>query len=258
MSADSSPMPTSDLQRRCLYCDGVIEAWRPFHIRTADLSDFLRRLDVVGSNLERYGCPRCRSTDRERHLRLYFSRLDLSACVRGRAVLHVCPERHFGPFVQAHGPRVYVAGGLEVASPVALRLDLQHLPFAEGTFDLVIGNHVLEHVADVSQALAEVRRVLVPGGRFICQTPFAARLTRTLDDPHWQGDDDRCYFFGQSDHVRLFGADLVTMLHDAGFEGGLRSHAALLPDVEPEAVGVNEHEPFFDFVRPLAPEGSPR
>ena len=34
-----------------------------------------------------------------------------------------------------------------------------------------------------------------------------------------------------------------------GFVGSLRPHDELLSDIDPEEVGVNEFEPFFDFVR---------
>ena len=48
--------------------------------------------------------------------------------------------------------------------------DIQDLPFADDSFDVVIANHMLYHVPDRSQALAEVRRVLVENGRFYAAT----------------------------------------------------------------------------------------
>jgi SAM-dependent methyltransferase len=47
--------------------------------------------------------------------------------------------------------------------------DAQQLPLSDASLDLVIANHVLYHVPDRAQALAEIRRVLVPGGR-LCAT----------------------------------------------------------------------------------------
>jgi len=44
--------------------------------------------------------------------------------------------------------------------------DAQELPFDTGAFDAVIANHMLYHAPDVAKALAEIRRVLKPGGRF--------------------------------------------------------------------------------------------
>lgn len=48
--------------------------------------------------------------------------------------------------------------------------DMQKLPFADDSFDMVIANHMLYHVPDLAQALREARRVLRPHGRFIAAT----------------------------------------------------------------------------------------
>ena len=48
---------------------------------------------------------------------------------------------------------------------------LEHLPFSNGSFDLVTANMVVEHLRTPEAVLAEVSRVLRPGGRFIFHTP---------------------------------------------------------------------------------------
>lgn len=48
--------------------------------------------------------------------------------------------------------------------------DAQALPFADAGFDAVIANHMLYHVPDRPKALAEIRRVLRPSGRFYAAT----------------------------------------------------------------------------------------
>ena len=52
-------------------------------------------------------------------------------------------------------------------SPRFLQADVNSLPFAESTFDVVLVAHVLEHMADPKRALAELHRVLRPGGVLI-------------------------------------------------------------------------------------------
>jgi SAM-dependent methyltransferase len=52
-----------------------------------------------------------------------------------------------------------------------VRSDVGSLPFRSGSFDLVTANMVMEHVADPKGVLAEVRRVLAPGGAFLIHTP---------------------------------------------------------------------------------------
>lgn len=60
------------------------------------------------------------------------------------------------------------------------------LPFADGTFDLVVCTETLEHVRDVQLLLSEVRRVLEPRARLAVTTPAHRRLIRTPDplSPH--------------------------------------------------------------------------
>jgi SAM-dependent methyltransferase len=48
--------------------------------------------------------------------------------------------------------------------------DAQTLPYPDGSFDAVVANHMLYHVADKWRALSEIYRVLVPGGRLYAAT----------------------------------------------------------------------------------------
>ena len=220
---------------------------------TADLSPFLIRAGIVGSTLDRFACPHCACTDRERHLRLFLERLRLLDPIKAGSVLHMAPERRLATYIESHGFSVYVKGDLSPSHESVRPIDLQRIPFPDATFDLLIANHVLEHVDDVAAAAQEMRRVLKPGGRAICQTPFASRLSRTIEDPLHQSPDDRLFFYGQEDHVRLFGTDIARILEDAGFTGRFVPHADILPDVDAETFGINQDEPFFDFVK-----GEPR
>lgn len=59
----------------------------------------------------------------------------------------------------------------EKRSPRIVRGSIERLPFAEGAFDAVLLNEVLEHVPDDRQGLREIARVLTPGGVLICFSP---------------------------------------------------------------------------------------
>ena len=54
------------------------------------------------------------------------------------------------------------------------------LPFDDDAFDVVVAGEVLEHLADPAAAVANVRRVLRPGGRFVGSVPNAFRLKSRL------------------------------------------------------------------------------
>jgi len=236
-------------KRYCVLCRTEVKAWLAFRGGSAGRPPFVARVDAIGSNVDRFGCPNCGSNDRERHLHLYFDRLGLWSAVRDAKVLHIAPETQLAKAISAGGPSLYVKGDLFPTGPSVRKIDLENIGLDGGLFDFVICNHVLEHVSSPKAALSEVRRVLKPGGRFVCQTPYAARLGRTFEEPLLQAPSDRLFLYGQEDHVRLFGLDIEGLIIDAGFRGRLAPHFELLPDVDPEYAGVNEKEPFFDFVR---------
>lgn len=50
------------------------------------------------------------------------------------------------------------------------QVDIQNIPYPDASFDVVIANMMLYHVPDLHKGLAEVRRVLKPGGFFYCAT----------------------------------------------------------------------------------------
>jgi hypothetical protein len=235
-------------QRHCVFCNQSVAGWLPFKFTEDDFSSFLLKVGITGSNLRRFYCPHCRSKDRERHLKLFFDCLQIWNCFKG-AVLHMAPEGKLGAAILKHGPSGYIKGDLQPQKPSVERIDIEAIQYPDASFDVVIANHVLEHVKHPDAALSEVRRVLRSGGRFICQTPFARRLSKTLEDPLLQSEDDRIFFYAQHNHLRLFGIDIEQIIRQAGFVGSLRPHDTLLPDVDPEELGVNEFEPFFDFVR---------
>ena len=66
----------------------------------------------------------------------------------------------------------------------------RRLPFADGSFDAVVACLVFEHIDDVDEAIAEVARVLAPGGRFcfflnhpLLQTPGSGWIDDQVLDP---------------------------------------------------------------------------
>jgi SAM-dependent methyltransferase len=54
---------------------------------------------------------------------------------------------------------------------VAAKADLERLPFADGSFDVVLSSHVAEHLVRPEAVFGELARVLRPGGRLVLLTP---------------------------------------------------------------------------------------
>jgi SAM-dependent methyltransferase len=181
----------------------------------------LRELDVVGGQ-HRPGrtCPVCRSDSRTRLAWLYAKRVANLLAARVR-LLHVAPEIGLYTHLAASANVDYEPGDLEPElypwAPRIRRLDLTSLPYPDADFDVVIANHVLEHVADESRALAEIRRVLRPGGWAMLAVPIAHKLDHTREDPSVVAPESRERLFGQSDHLRLYGRDYAQRVARAGF-----------------------------------------
>jgi len=233
--------------RRCVVCEHRVWRFMPYRRGMRDVPPLMPALGMVGSDIEQFECPRCGAHDRERHLLLYMKASGVFANLPGASVLHFAPEKRLSPIIAAQGPARHVRCDLYPESPDIQRVDMQAMPFDADGFDLVLANHVLEHVSSPDDALAEVRRVLKPGGYAILQTPYAARLECTWEDPGIATPQARLQAYGQEDHVRLFGRDIFDRFARSGLVDCVGTHATLLPGCDPRAHGVNPLEPFFLF-----------
>jgi SAM-dependent methyltransferase len=108
----------------------------------------------------------------------------------------------------------YLSADLD--SPHAMaHMDITALDCEAESFDTVYCSHVLEHVPDDRKAMAEIHRVLRPGGWALVQVPLSTDVTRedlSITDPR-----ERLRLYGQRDHVRFYGLDIVERLEAAGF-----------------------------------------
>ena len=92
------------------------------------------------------------------------------------------------------------------------------IQFNDNSFDVLICNHVLEHVNDDKKVLTEFYRVLKPGGWGIFQVPIDTNNQNTEEDPNIIDPKERERLYWQADHVRLFGLDYGKRLEKAGFK----------------------------------------
>lgn len=235
--------------RECCLCGKRAARFLPYRGGWDAAAPVLRLLNVIGSDLDNYQCPWCGCNDRERHLWLYLSRAQALPDLAGMDILHFAPEAHIARFIRSKSARSYQQADLFPVHEGTLRVDLQAMPFQDGSFDLVIANHVLEHVADENRALNEIRRVLRPGAWAILQTPYSPVLEGTLSDAGVVTPEARLHLFGQEDHVRFFGRDFVERICRAGFRSRVLQHDQALPDLDVVRFGVNPREPLLLFER---------
>jgi SAM-dependent methyltransferase/uncharacterized protein YbaR (Trm112 family) len=70
----------------------------------------------------------------------------------------------------------FVESDVSFGPRTTIILDAHDIPFANGTFDAVVAQAVLEHVADPYRCVAEIHRVLKPGGLVYAETPFMQQV----------------------------------------------------------------------------------
>jgi SAM-dependent methyltransferase len=222
----------------CPYCKSNLRKLYEFGFDFA----VLREKQVIGGG--RRGdclCPVCESTDRERLLLLYLEN-NTTLFERPTKLLHVAPEPQLRKVIERHPNIEYVTGDLN-RPDVTTRIDITNIRFPDDTFDAVICNHVLEHVHDDRRAMTELKRVLKPGGWAVLQVPISYVLTSTYEDRSISTEAERERAFGQFDHVRIYAADYLDRLAEAGFAvepfdwtansqafGGLANRFALLKE----------------------------
>lgn len=182
-------------------------------------------------------CPNCLSLERHRLIWLYL-RERTNFFKAPLDVLHIAPEACFiKRFETLHGDRYITA---DIESPLAkVKMDIHEIPFSENTFDVVLCNHVLEHVRDDIQAMREIHRVLRPGGFSILQVPFFNPIPEvTQEDASITDPRAREKMFGQDDHVRKYGHDYPQRLERAGLKAVKEDFVNQLPEGSREKFGL--------------------
>jgi SAM-dependent methyltransferase len=135
------------------------------------------------------------------------------------AVLQALPQLAASDFTPGAAPGAVVHG--------IRNEDLAHLTYPDAAFDLVLTSETLEHVPDLGAALAEIRRVLFPGGHHICTVPVLPTVATTFARAALGPDGSivalatpLCHPGGDAGYPVFteFGTDCVELFRRAGFE----------------------------------------
>jgi SAM-dependent methyltransferase len=134
-----------------------------------------------------------------------------------KKVLHFAPEQAFYKLFRNQKNLDYTT--TDLFSPLAdVKADICDLPFADNQYDVILCNHVLEHIPDDTKAMQELYRVLKPGGMAILQIPQDLSRATTFSDDSITDQKERAAIFGQYDHVRIYGLDYFDKLRSIGFK----------------------------------------
>jgi len=198
----------------CPFCKGYFKNFNSFGL------DFpvLKEKYVVGGGYRlNTACPNCSSSDRERLVYLYLKK-KTDILKKKIKLLHIAPEKHLSKIFISSDNIKYIQGDKYNYSENTLKLDIAHIPFPDNEFDVIICNHVLEHVQNDRLAMSELFRVLKHNGWAILQVPVSLTLQKTYEDPNIISPKQREKAFGQSDHVRIYSKkNYINRLENTGF-----------------------------------------
>jgi len=161
-------------------------------------------------------CPRCNSKARHRRDWLFLQEKTnlFSTPIR---LLHVSPKYALSRRLTKLPAIDFVGVDLEGRPHAPHKVDITEIPFESASFDAIICIHVLEHVEDDRKAIAELYRVLRPGGWALISVPIDFSR-KTYEDPTIVAPEDRKKHFGEEQHVRWYGFDFIDRLQSEGFE----------------------------------------
>ena len=189
-------------------------------------------------------CPRCKSKDRERLIYLYLMKRKEELFSYQLKLLHVAPEENLSHYFRSNSNIDYTSADLN-PSFEDVKMDITKIDKRNNTYDIVICNHVLEHVPDDTKAMKEIYRILKQGGFAILQVPISETLEYTVEDFSITTSEEREIVFGQHDHVRIYGKDYVSRLTQSGFNIEIISCKSLFNSDEINRYSLLENETIF-------------
>lgn len=183
-------------------------------------------------------CPVCKSLPRHRILACWFERH--LGYLRKANILFFAPGRSEMIWLKRNKVSCVTA---DLCAKADIQLDIQKTDLSDESYDLIVCNHVLEHVDDFRKALKEMYRILRPGGSFICSFPMDPKVELLDEDPSVQTEEERIRRFGQNDHKRVFGMKVDRFLKEVGFTveriDGKDFPDEILPVVGPADYDIN-------------------
>ena len=193
-----------------------------------------------GKQRENALSPGTLSLERHRQMWLYLKN-ETDFFTANLKVLHIAPEQEFLRRFKKMNNLSYTSADL--FSPIVdVKADVLDLPFENESFDVIICNHVLEHIVDDRKAMSELYRVMKTGGWGIFQVPMKNSLEKTYEDFSITDPKERQKHFGQYDHVRWYGMDYFNRLKKAGFETDINYYSQKFSEEDIKKYGLNKNE----------------
>lgn len=230
-------------------CCGAVYSTFASNYPEPENKEALDQYQVIAGYGEQVWCPRCLSNNRERLIVAVLNKLQ----PKGQRVLVLSPERPVLRFLQQQNQVVTAdlePGFYRTIDPHILPADATALPFADESFNLVIGNHIMEHIPQDKKAMQEIFRVLKAQGQAILQVPFSTVITFTLEDIRINDPARQSALFGQKDHVRIYCLqDYLERLRSVGFEVIYHPYETLAAYYQ---FAIQPQEGFIEIIKPAS------
>jgi predicted SAM-dependent methyltransferase len=237
-------------KHKCYICGNTFNHFNKYHGGTKNIPKFRLNLNLVDSDRDNFGCPFCSTFDRERHLFMFFDKLNFWKQLPEYKILHFAPEKYLSEKIESLNPIEYVKADFNPNQTGVKKVDATDIHYQDNSFDLVICNHVLEHIPNYLAAISEIYRVLKPKGIAILQTPFSKLLIENFEDENINTDTLRDFFYGEKDHYRIFSEQqFLNDLKNAGFNLKVIRHKELFEDKISFYYGVNINEDLIQVIK---------
>ncbi len=197
---------------QCNICGNEIFAWNYIG---EDYKIFHNK-DIAGAGRRRGGCPVCGSSDRARFVYYVIENFTKLLKESNCNVLHFAPENAILKKLRSMYGEQYISADI-MPGRADVVADITSLQFNDEQFEYIICNHVMEHVYEEKKAFSEIRRCLRKGGILIFTAPICW-TQETYEDDIVTTADERIRCYGQEDHVRLYGKDIVGRIEKFGFD----------------------------------------
>ena len=155
-------------------------------------------------------CPICCSLPRQRMVAVYIN--EMADSLKNKEILFFAPS-YAGEICMKRLDLIYKSADLYQFADI--KIDIQDICLPDASIDVILCNHVLEHVPKYKSAIQEMYRVLRVGGILELSVPQFKDGKYTLAE----GRDGKENWekYGQADHLRVFGSDIREILEENGF-----------------------------------------
>jgi SAM-dependent methyltransferase len=206
----------------CPICHVGLRAFRPIwksYWRDSERFEHkYRGSEMETFNLQAFSCPRCDATDRERLIKIYLDRvLPALTTTRVPKLIDFAPSEALRGTLRSIPGIAYHTADLSRAD-VQEHIDLTDIRYPDGSWDIFLCSHVLEHIPDDRKAMSELCRILKADGFGLVLVPIVIGVEDTQEDETIRGEAACWKHFGAGDHVRQYGRrDFLDRLAAAGF-----------------------------------------